>query len=385
MDNKNNIHSFDEQLKQAMEQFQPTLPADVWANVSSQIGNVTAASQATLVSKIAAILTKKIILISSLAAVFSAVVVFVITSDKVENTPTNLIGTPIKIETPIVEQLNSSKETETSQNEVPTTEKEGNVILNIEKETSNKKAQIEDKNPKVENTPNTVNNIPIKKSIEVPKGIPTIETLIDKPNQIVQNTIKQTKIPVEKPASKDTDITEKKCNSDIQIVSHKLNDQVYYFEVKSTKEFNNYIWYMGDGLVAFNSKSLQHYYDFEDREFYNISLVVKQTGCKDSIIQRIQMNKTMKVEVHNVFTPNQDGQNEDWNIAIEHPLFYNLKVIDYKGDLVFETNDANEKWNGQHQNVGEYCAVGSYTYLLVYKINSNESTKTLRGSVDLLR
>ncbi|MCB9034787.1 MAG: gliding motility-associated C-terminal domain-containing protein [Chitinophagales bacterium] len=85
----------------------------------------------------------------------------------------------------------------------------------------------------------------------------------------------------------------------------------------------------------------------------------------------------------NAFTPNKDGHNDNFGVVnqcVEANNFL-LQIFDRWGELIFETNDANEKWNGTYKN--EIMHVDSYLWILSYTIYEHKVLK--KGIVNLLR
>ena len=71
--------------------------------------------------------------------------------------------------------------------------------------------------------------------------------------------------------------------------------------------------------------------------------------------------------VPSAFTPNNDGDND-----IFLPVFnsvdskrYNFKVFNRWGELLFETTDINEGWDGSHK--GQKVPQGIYIWKVAYK------------------
>jgi hypothetical protein len=119
-------------------------------------------------------------------------------------------------------------------------------------------------------------------------------------------------------------------------------------------------------------------------------------GCKDTICKRIKNNYERAVTPPNVFTPSgKDGfsgkdkdqleGNNVFNIYLKGESYYDLKIYDRWGVLVFESKDKNYDWNGRLFNTGEECMDGTYYYILNYRYkSSNENEPTLNGVVRLI-
>ncbi|MFT4770953.1 MAG: gliding motility-associated-like protein [Cryomorphaceae bacterium] len=62
----------------------------------------------------------------------------------------------------------------------------------------------------------------------------------------------------------------------------------------------------------------------------------------------------------NAFTPDGDGLNDLFKPQIDNFVSYEMLIFNRKGELVFETKDPTEGWNGSFQNDAYYCQAGVY-------------------------
>ena len=88
----------------------------------------------------------------------------------------------------------------------------------------------------------------------------------------------------------------------------------------------------------------------------------------------------------NAFTPNGDGLNDSFGAIPKYDYVrsYNLSIYNRWGQLIFETSNINNGWNGTFQ--GSPSPAGAYIYRIAYN-ESGESpvTKTVEGTVMLVR
>jgi gliding motility-associated-like protein len=82
--------------------------------------------------------------------------------------------------------------------------------------------------------------------------------------------------------------------------------------------------------------------------------------------------------IPNVFTPNGDGANDNFNIIYEGPKEFNLVIFNRWGILLFESNDKNIIWNGLTPD-GLLASDGVYFYIL------NVDDTSYHGFVTLIR
>ncbi len=72
-----------------------------------------------------------------------------------------------------------------------------------------------------------------------------------------------------------------------------------------------------------------------------------------------------RIIVPDVFTPNGDGINDRLDVFTAHISDYELRIYNRWGELVFRTNDINEKWDGSYKGV--FYPTQSYAWLVAYK------------------
>lgn len=89
----------------------------------------------------------------------------------------------------------------------------------------------------------------------------------------------------------------------------------------------------------------------------------------------------LKPNIPNVFTPNNDGYNDEYVITIENEVLYDLKITDAKGHVVFESKDKNKHWNGTNQKTGEHCEPGVYVMAFRYQLNGMKESKVEKGLI----
>ncbi len=79
-----------------------------------------------------------------------------------------------------------------------------------------------------------------------------------------------------------------------------------------------------------------------------------------------------KVFVPNAFTPNDDGTNDSFEIFFSFlPIDYNLTIYNRWGNIVFETHNPQEMWNGRTSG-NKKAKSGTYIYYLKIKTPKNK-------------
>jgi gliding motility-associated-like protein len=92
------------------------------------------------------------------------------------------------------------------------------------------------------------------------------------------------------------------------------------------------------------------------------------------------------MNVPNVFTPNQDGNNDKFSLTSDAFLqSFNIKVFNRWGAVVFESNESGFAWDGISQR-GDECDTGTYFYIINYLSScSGAQQETTKGFVSLAR
>ena len=111
------------------------------------------------------------------------------------------------------------------------------------------------------------------------------------------------------------------------------------------------------------------------------SLQENKQASNSSTTQSTASEEFLKPNIPNVFTPNNDGYNDEYVITIENELLYDLKITDAKGQVVFESKDKNKHWIGINQKNGEYCEPGVYVMAFRYQLYNMKEPKVEKGLI----
>jgi len=93
---------------------------------------------------------------------------------------------------------------------------------------------------------------------------------------------------------------------------------------------------------------------------------------------------TEGVKIPNVFTPNNDGVNDNFFVETYGEFeIGNMKIYNRWGELIWETTNPVEYWEGKSRDGKEYP---TSTYFYIYKAKSSSGKEyESSGSVTLLR
>ncbi|MBS1624715.1 MAG: gliding motility-associated C-terminal domain-containing protein [Bacteroidetes bacterium] len=111
---------------------------------------------------------------------------------------------------------------------------------------------------------------------------------------------------------------------------------------------------------------------------------VSDSGCVSDATAVITVHSEHLLYVPNAFTPNNDGNNDGWEIYGNKKAwrFVEVNVFDRWGELVFQSNDINFSWDGTFK--GTLMEPNVYVYVL--KVSYVDGyTANNKGTVTLIR
>ncbi len=108
-------------------------------------------------------------------------------------------------------------------------------------------------------------------------------------------------------------------------------------------------------------------------------------GCIATDTLHITVVPKYVVYVPNAFTPNGDGSNDYFEVYGNKEAWkqFHVAIFNRIGEMVYESNDMNFKWDGRYKGVLQNPAVFVYIVKVVYLDNYSE--KLFKGSITLLR
>lgn len=104
---------------------------------------------------------------------------------------------------------------------------------------------------------------------------------------------------------------------------------------------------------------------------YRIVAVSHSDDSVVSVSNEIVLFNAFSLQVPTAFTPNSDGLNDKFGAVAENVKEYKLVVYNRYGEVLFNTNNLNEKWDGTFN--GSTVPAGGYMYEIVARSHENES------------
>ncbi len=145
----------------------------------------------------------------------------------------------------------------------------------------------------------------------------------------------------------------------------------------------SYLWVFGDGVTqpANNSDTVSHLYP-STGTFTACLIATNSFGCSSDTCQNVQTLINPLLDVPNAFTPGRFGQNSVIKVAGYGITSMIWKIYNRWGQVVFETNDPTQGWDGNFRGNPEPMDVYAYTISATF----SDGTKTTKsGDITLIR
>ena len=171
-----------------------------------------------------------------------------------------------------------------------------------------------------------------------------------------------------------------------------IPDEVFFQNL--SENATSYYWDFGDGS---NSTEFSPYHTYMEEGWHAVYLVAtNEFNCADTfMLDKAVMGKMEgDIKFPNAFTPNPDGASggyydisDQFNNNIFFPYYkgvveYELQIFNRWGELLFETNDLDQGWDGYYR--GQLCKQDVYVWKVKAAfIDGGEVFRT--GDVTLIR
>ncbi|MBW7867199.1 MAG: gliding motility-associated C-terminal domain-containing protein [Brumimicrobium sp.] len=145
-------------------------------------------------------------------------------------------------------------------------------------------------------------------------------------------------------------------------VTHLPNTEVNF--TNNSSNATNYAWEFGDGTNGSTDENPTHFFPSDDAGEYTVTLYASDANCTDSAKVKITIKYPgVEFEVPNVFTPNGDGNNDEFHFVYAKNIkSLELVIVNRWGNTVFESDEVVFSWNGKVKNSGADCSEGIYFY-----------------------
>jgi len=166
-----------------------------------------------------------------------------------------------------------------------------------------------------------------------------------------------------------------------QPIPPQANKPTIFFNNSSGAIRFNWLFGDGDSAIKFTTDTVMHQYQ-STGTFQACLVAINQFGCTDTACAPVQTIVNPLLDVPNAFTPGRFGQNAIIKVqgfGISSMIF---RIYNRWGQIVFETNDPNQGWDGTFKGVPQPMDVYAYTLDATFF----DGTKTTRkGDITLIR
>jgi gliding motility-associated-like protein len=156
----------------------------------------------------------------------------------------------------------------------------------------------------------------------------------------------------------------------------------------TTSGINNYLWTF-DNLGSAESTNATFTFPDGIEGNYAVTLFAEntETGCNNELTRIIDVVGQLIVYVPNAFTPNGDGINELFAPVVRNfrPETYEFSIYSRNGELIFKSQDPEEKWNGSVSGSQYFVQNEVYIWQLAVGDIFSTETKKFNGKVTVIR
>lgn len=111
--------------------------------------------------------------------------------------------------------------------------------------------------------------------------------------------------------------------------------------------------------------------------------VTNACGSAEDAVEIVFVDCSNCLYVPNVFSPNNDGSNDFFQVYSNCPLVsFRLKIFNRWGEKVFEATNENNRWDGYYKGILQEAGIYIYTLSLTNELGQTSNAK---GSITLVR
>ncbi|GLR19666.1 T9SS type B sorting domain-containing protein [Portibacter lacus] len=171
--------------------------------------------------------------------------------------------------------------------------------------------------------------------------------------------------------------------SEIEVIKYLANGQkldIYLPEEIELPIINNATMQWEDGYIG-SRRSIAEPGDYTIEAIFDCGSIM-------ILLEVIAENKEFPFFIPNVFSPNNDGINDEFEVFIpaDKPILeYKLEVFDRWGNRVFRSNDINDRWKGEHSN--HQFLSGDFLYYVYCEVAEKSGVQkySKSGNISILR
>lgn len=160
-----------------------------------------------------------------------------------------------------------------------------------------------------------------------------------------------------------------------------LNETVI-FTFPNLDNVPNFEWNFDDGSTNSSDEINEHFYN-QTGEYEICLTIATANGCPSSHCERLIVETEASVGVPNAFSPNNDGNNDVLYVRGFNVLELDFKVFNRWGEMVFQTDNLDDGWDGIYK--GQLHEMDVLVYVLNARLTTGEFIENETGNISLLR
>lgn len=143
-------------------------------------------------------------------------------------------------------------------------------------------------------------------------------------------------------------------------------------------------WDFGDGTTSTEGNPVHQYTAPGE---YTVTLtVIDENGCERVLTKKeyIIVDESINLWVPNAFTPNGDGNNDEFLLHTQLIVDFEINIYNRWGQLIFTSQNMNFRWDGTDQKSGAVIPEGVVTYLIKATAYNGQQVQRA-GTVTIIR
>jgi gliding motility-associated-like protein len=157
--------------------------------------------------------------------------------------------------------------------------------------------------------------------------------------------------------------------------------------LSSVSEVSEIKWKFDDGT---ESSEISPSHVYEEPGIYFVTMLAKLSDgsmvmdkavieVKENMLKEDRFTEESSVFIPNVFTPNNDGENDELIIKAQGVHSFTISIYSVNGKLVYQNSNPEQNWNG-NDLTGKRVEDGTY-YYLINAIGNDQRIHTPKGYI----
>ncbi|OPZ98864.1 MAG: PKD domain protein [Bacteroidetes bacterium ADurb.Bin408] len=150
---------------------------------------------------------------------------------------------------------------------------------------------------------------------------------------------------------------------------------------------SSWFWWFGEPSTGSDNISSDENpeHTYMNTGVYNAMLVaISSYGCKDTTYRPVRIKEIFSMYIPNAFSPNSDGLNDLFIPVFSGVQTFNMFIFNRWGEMVYETDNSSQPWDGTVKNGTEVAMMDVYSYLILVKDINGKEHKYI-GHITLLK